>query len=216
MDKPKFMLLQSQNLLFSYPASRTFHFPDLQIGQREQWLILGRSGCGKTTLLHLLAGLLTPQGGEVFLNGSSLYRQSESGRDALRGKHIGIVFQRAQLLPALSVWDNLRLAAYLSGKKLKDKQISEILGQLNIAEKLGAKPHTLSEGERQRAAIAKAVIHQPQLILADEPTSGLDDENCAQVWKLLAEVSAFTGASLLVITHDNRLKTQVSNRIELQ
>lgn len=210
------MLLHSQNLSFSYTTERTFQFPDLRIVQGEQWLILGRSGCGKTTLLHILAGLLSPQSGEVLLNGVSLYSQSESTRDGLRGKHIGVVFQRAQLLPALSVWDNLRLAAYLSGKKLKDKQISEILGQLNIADKLGAKPHTLSEGERQRAAIAKAVIHQPRLILADEPTSGLDDENCTQVWKLLAEVSAFTGASLLVITHDNRLKTQVAKRIELQ
>ncbi|MGB0177583.1 MAG: ABC transporter ATP-binding protein, partial [Owenweeksia sp.] len=170
-------MISTQNVSYAYPGSETLHFPDLQLKQDESLLVLGRSGKGKTTFLHLLGGLLVPHSGSVNVDDTNLALLSSKRRDRFRGKHIGIVFQQSYFLKALTVEENLALAMHLAGLKPSPEKILETLSFLNIADKASKKPQELSVGEQQRASIARAVVHKPTLLLADEPTSALDDEN---------------------------------------
>jgi putative ABC transport system ATP-binding protein len=135
--------------------------------------------------------------------------------DAFRGKHIGIIFQQSHLIKSLNVEENLEAAQYLSGEKQNSEKVKTILERLNLGAKLKAKPSKLSQGEQQRVAIARALVNSPQLILADEPTSSLDDINCTEVVNLLLEQSKESGATLIIVTHDGRLKSMFENKIEL-
>ena len=178
-------------------------------------LVLGESGIGKTTLLHLMAGLLKPDAGKVELMGSILHELPPAKLDRFRGRHIGLVFQRPHFIQALSLEENLALVQYLAGKEQDKDHIKEVLSGLGIGHKLREKPHSMSQGEQQRASIALAVINRPQLILADEPTSSLDDKNCQKAADLLKEQAAASGAQLVIITHDQRLKDQFQNTVTL-
>ena len=208
-------MLKTQSLRFSYDQNTAFLFPDIELGAGENLLILGESGIGKTTLLHLIAGLLQPRSGSVELKGTVLHELSSAKLDRFRGRHIGLVFQRPHFVQALSVQENLALVQFLAGKQQDKKRIKQVLDSLGIGHKLREKPHKLSQGEQQRVAIAVAVINSPQLILADEPTSSLDDKNCAKVAALLKEQAAASGSQLLIITHDQRLKEQFQNTLTL-
>lgn len=208
-------MLQTKSLHFAYPDSPPLVFPDINCGAGEQWLLLGQSGSGKTTLLHLLAGLRTPTSGEVRINGTITSGLSARELDQFRGQEVGIVFQQAHFIKALSVLENLRLAQKLAGHAIDDKTIKILLDQLQIGHKLQATPQQLSVGEQQRAAIARALVNKPRVLLADEPTSALDDENTTQVVSLLQQQAAEAGATLLIVTHDNRLKTIFDQQITL-
>lgn len=208
-------MLQVKDLNFSYNDENTFAFQDMNCEKGSHWLLLGQSGCGKTTLLHLIGGLLKPKSGSVMLNASELSALSESKLDAFRGKNIGIIFQQSHLIKSLSVEENLMAAQYFSGVKQNNDKVKEILERLNLGSKLRSKPLKLSQGEQQRVAIARALVNSPQLILADEPTSSLDDVNCTEVINLLLEQSKETGSTLLIVTHDGRLKSLFENKIEL-
>jgi putative ABC transport system ATP-binding protein len=140
---------------------------------------------------------------------------SEYKLDAFRGKNIGIIFQQSHLIKSLNVEENLEAAQYLSGEKQNTDKVKTILERLNLGAKLKAKPSKLSQGEQQRVAIARALVNSPQLILADEPTSSLDDINCTEVVNLLLEQSKESGATLIIVTHDGRLKSMFENKIEL-
>lgn len=207
--------LSVQSLSFAYTADRVFNFPDITLESGKDLLILGESGIGKTTFLHLIAGLLLPKSGSVTLMGTSLSGLSSGQRDLFRGKHIGMVFQRPHFIKALALHEHLTLIQHLAGKAKDLKKIKKVLDELNIAQHFYAKPHRMSQGEQQRASIALAVINNPQLILADEPTASLDDKNCLKVAELLKEQAKTTGAMLAVITHDQRLKTSFSNTLQL-
>ena len=208
-------MLTTENLTFSYSALKGFTFPDLHCAEREALLILGQSGSGKTTLLHLLALLLQPASGEITLGGRSL--QSLSARQAgqVRARQIGIVYQRAHFVGSLNVLDNIVLANYLASKKQDKEKAKYLAEQLGFAEHLSKKPNQLSQGEQQRASIARALMNDPALILADEPTASLDDDNCRKVVSLLKEQSQSIGASLIVVTHDQRLKEAFGERVML-
>ncbi len=208
-------MLETQNLKFNYTANDYLEFPDISCNAGEHWLLLGQSGSGKTTLLHLLAGLRMPKNGSVILDKTVLNELSASQLDRFRGKHIGIVFQQSHFVRSLTVLDNLALAQRLAGSKVNLDRIHSILKQLNIAHKLNSKPEKLSVGEQQRVAIARALINQPSVILADEPTSALDDVNTDKVIQLLKEQAAAVDAILLIVTHDNRLKTKFDKQILL-
>ncbi len=208
-------MLKTHSLFFSYNQQVEFHFPDIELEEGQHLLILGASGIGKTTLLHLLAGLLIPKSGSIELMGTRLKELSPAALDRFRGKHIGLVFQRPHFVQALSIGENLMLAQYLAGKPQDKQHLEAILHSLGIKAKLNEKPHRLSQGEQQRAAIALAVINSPQLILADEPTSSLDDTNCAKVADLLQEQADASGAQLIIITHDQRLKNKFQNTLTL-
>ncbi len=208
-------MLKTTNLSYQYNAENKLQFPDLELEKGSQALLLGESGCGKTTLLHLLSGLLNPTNGSVEINGTALNSLSGAKLDLFRGQQIGIVFQVAHFIQALTVQENLELAQTLSGNPKDPKQIYSVLEELGIGHKLKSKVRALSVGERQRVSIARALINSPALILADEPTSALDDSNCDSVIKLLKEQAQKHNSTLLIVTHDTRLKDQFDKSIEL-
>lgn len=199
-------MIASHDLTFSYSPQKNFVFPDLRCAGREALLILGQSGSGKTTLLHLLALLLQPQSGEIELDGQSLQNLSARQAGRVRAQQIGIIYQRAHFVSSLSVLDNILLANYLANKNQDKNKATQLAEQLGVAEHLSKKPNQLSQGEQQRVSIARSLMNDPAVILADEPTASLDDDNCHKVVTLLKEQSQSIGASLIVVTHDQRLK----------
>jgi putative ABC transport system ATP-binding protein len=209
-------MIYAENLEYVYQGKAPLRFPEIRCAKGEQWLLLGQSGSGKTTLLHLLGGLLSPHKGEVRIADTFLNSLSPAALDHFRGKHVGIIFQQAHFVRAITVLDNLLLAQQLAGLKPDRKRAQSLLEQLDIGHKAADRPDRLSQGEQQRAAIARSIINRPGLILADEPTSALDDHNCMEVLALLEREAAEVGATLLVVTHDNRLKSRFENHITLQ
>ena len=209
-------MLQTIDLQYAYTDGQVLRFPDIQLGKGEHWLLLGPSGSGKTTCLHLLGGLLSPQAGSVRIGDTPLETLNSRALDHFRGANIGIIFQKAHFISALTVQDNLLLAQQLAAKKTDKHRISTLLERLGLGHKLKAYPNTLSAGEQQRVAIARALVNQPMLILADEPTSALDDTNAQEVANLLEEQAAEVQATLLIVTHDNRLKNRFPQQIALQ
>ncbi|GAB3234748.1 ATP-binding cassette domain-containing protein [Algoriphagus aestuariicola] len=207
-------MLETSALQYAHPGQAVISFPEIKVQAGQSLLVLGKSGSGKTTLLNLLSGLLTPLRGEVVVNGTKLSALSEQAMDLFRGRNIGIVFQKPHLIAALDVRQNLELAHFF-GKK-KGQEIPRLLAELDIAEKAKASVLTLSEGEAQRVSIARALANSPKLILADEPTSSLDDENAEKVIRLLKTQAAKIGAALVIVTHDQRVKNQISNFIEVK
>ena len=208
-------MLQTKNLKFTYDGKNLLDFPDINCQRGEQWLLLGQSGSGKTTLLHLLGGLRKPKKGDVIIDGKNIAQLSSSALDKFRGKNIGIVFQNPHFVRALTVEENLLLAQQLAGQPADREHIVTILEKLNVSHKLKSKTENLSEGEKQRVAIARALVNRPAVILADEPTSALDDKNCQEVVELLEKQAEEANATLLIVTHDGRLKGLVDNHIQL-
>ncbi len=200
---------------FRHPGGTEIAFPDWRVASGEQWHVSAPSGCGKSTLLHLVAGLLTPQRGSVSVFGADWRTLSGAKRDRLRGRRIGIVFQRHHLVPALTVAQNLALARSLAGLPVDPERANRVLRRLDIEHRAGARPETLSGGEAQRAALARAVINGPELLLADEPTTALDDPRCEQVVELLCELAWEQGATLVVASHDRRLEPHLERRLTL-
>ena len=207
-------MIQTKKLNFKYNDQAAFSFPDINLGKNENLLIIGSSGIGKTTLLHLLAGLLQSDSGSINLYGQDISKLTQYELDRFRGQNIGIVFQKPHFVNSLTVKENLQLAQYL-GNKVSQGRIHDILSSLDILDKKNKNPKKLSQGEKQRACIAMAIVNSPKLILADEPTSSLDDENCDRVIKLLKKQASEFNAQLVVITHDNRLKKHFKKSIKL-
>ena len=207
-------MIKTESLKFSYDGKKYFNFPDINLDSGENLLIIGNSGIGKTTLLHLLAGILKPGSGSISISGLDISKFSDTELDKFRGDNIGIVFQKPHFISSLTINENLKLAQYLSPSKISG-DAKKILESLNIKDKYQQKPNQLSEGEKQRASIALALINYPSLILADEPTSSLDDFNCNNVIKLLKEQAKDHKAQLIVITHDARLKKHFKNNLNL-
>ncbi|MDZ7879401.1 MAG: ATP-binding cassette domain-containing protein [Saprospiraceae bacterium] len=208
-------MLITKNLQYQYPNTGQMSFPDINLQRGEQGLLLGQSGSGKTTLLHLLGGLLSPKSGDIHINNQNLALMRGAELDRFRGKNIGIIFQTAHFVRSLTVEENLLLAQQLASNKMDKSLIISFLEKLNLGHKLKSKPHELSIGEAQRANIARALINAPPLILADEPTSALDDKNAEEVIKLLEQQAAAVNATLLIVTHDGRLKSRFKNHFKL-
>jgi len=208
-------MISSSNLSYRYPGASSISFPDLTIQKGEQLLLLGESGSGKTTLLHLLGGLLKSQQGSIEVNRTDISKLSDSELDRFRGQHYGFIFQRNHLINALSVEKNLLMAPFLAGLKQDRERVVEVLAQLGIADKRHSAIKELSLGQAQRVAIARAIFNKPALILADEPTSALDDKNCDRVSELLMSLADKNKATLIIATHDQRLKNKINNLIQL-
>jgi putative ABC transport system ATP-binding protein len=202
-------------LKHAYGGQEVLRIAALSAAQGEQWLMLGPSGSGKTTLLHVLAGILRPTAGRVVIAGQDISALSATGLDHFRGCNIGIVLQRLHLLPSLTVAQNVHLAQYLAGVPQDPSRVHEVLAGLDLADKADAFPHALSHGQAQRAAIARAVVNRPKLLLADEPTSNLDDARCAQALDLLLAQAAACAATLVIATHDQRVKTRIGHHYQL-
>ena len=204
-----------RGLAHRYGSTAVLRLPEWDVAQGERWLVLGPSGCGKTTLLHVIAGLIRPTEGEVEVSGESLRKLDGARLDRWRGATVGIVLQALHLLRHLSVGDNLRIAQYLAHAPQDDARIAETLGALGIADKAARRPAELSEGERQRVAVARAVVNRPKLLLADEPTANLDDGAAAQAIELLLGQAERQRATLVVATHDARVKQKFEKRLDL-
>ena len=208
-------MIAVRGLAHRYGAVEALRLADWKVAQGERWLVLGPSGCGKTTLLHALAGLIRPTEGEVEVAGESLRKLDGVRLDRWRGATVGIVLQALHLVRHLSVRDNLRLAQYMAQVPQDDGRIADTLAALGVADKAARRPSELSQGEQQRVAIARGVVNRPKLLLADEPTANLDDDAAATVVDLLADQAARHGATLVVATHDARVKGKFRERLEL-
>ncbi len=208
-------MLSTKGLEFSYTNGDAMVFPDIHLESKSNLLVLGPSGCGKTTLLHLICGFLNPQKGSIHINNENFGALSVSKKDAFRGKHIGVVFQQAKHFSGMNCLEHLEYASYFSGRKNKSDENRQLLNQLGLEASLKQQASSLSQGQLQRLNIAMALINKPLLILADEPTAALDDTNCERVIELLKEQAQATEAALLIITHDQRLKSQFQNQLSL-
>lgn len=209
-------MIQTDELEFRYTNTKhSFSFPNISLKEQEDLLILGKSGIGKTTLLHLLAGLLTPTNGSISINDTTINTLSAKKLDAYRGQNIGIVFQKNYAIQTLTVFENLQARLFFSKKKIDNTLIDNLIDELELNNLKNSKTKELSEGELQRLGIALAVIHNPKIILADEPTSSLDDENCSLVIELLKKQAKKHKANLIVITHDSRIKSSFQNSLTL-
>lgn len=208
-------MISVSNLAFHYSTGHSITFPDFQVQKGEHFLLLGESGSGKTTLLYLLGGLLRNYAGSILVKDTELSLLNEHSLDKFRAAHLGFIFQRNHLIHALSVEQNLMMPFYLADKPIQDDRIKETLSSLGIEAKKKNRISELSQGQAQRVAIARAVVNKPAIILADEPTSALDDKNCANVISLLMEVANQNQSTLIVATHDQRLKSMMNNKIQL-
>jgi putative ABC transport system ATP-binding protein len=202
--------LQAEALTKSYRSGKTLvqalRGVSLEITEGELVAIMGPSGCGKSTLLHVLGGLLTPTSGSVRVAGVELSTLKDSGRTELRRRHSGFVFQKFNLLPALTVEGNLRLAERISlgyrDPRLGESRRRELLELLGLSSRRQSRPAELSGGEQQRVAIARAIVHQPDILMADEPTGNLDSESSENVLEMLRRVHRELSQTIVLITHD--------------
>ncbi|MFZ2301285.1 MAG: ATP-binding cassette domain-containing protein [Gallionella sp.] len=220
-------VIRIENLSFRYPQadSACLDIRELQADAGDRIFIYGPSGSGKSTLLGLLGGVLTPERGTISLLGHELTAMSPSARDRLRADHIGFVFQQFNLIPYLSVTDNVLLScrfsarrrsrALASGNTLHD-EAARLLGHLDIAPELRHRPVTqLSVGQQQRVAAARALIGRPEIVIADEPTSALDAERQTAFLDLLSRECIAADATLLFVSHDRRLASGFTREIAL-
>lgn len=199
-----------ESLVHTYPNGKEISFADAKFPDNDNWLILGDSGSGKSTLLNIMTGLLAPTKGKVFVNENNLYRLGGK-LDKFRAKHMGIVFQKPYFIQSLNVLENLLLTQSLAGQANNTNRITEVLESLGLIDKLNSYTKELSVGQLQRLSIARAVLNKPSILFADEPTASLDDRNTGKVLDLLINQAGIQNASLIVATHDKRVKDSISN-----
>ncbi|MCA9039735.1 MAG: ATP-binding cassette domain-containing protein [Planctomycetaceae bacterium] len=212
-------MLQVTNLQFHYPESGfQLSLPSWMVPEGEQAALIGPSGSGKTTLLSLLAGILQPEAGEIELLGKPLHQMSETERRNLRISQCGLIFQSFELIPYLNVVQNIQLPYYLNPVLERSSDVEfrayQLAEQLGLSSYLQNRVTSLSVGEQQRLAICRALITQPQVILADEPTASLDQTNAERVMDVLFEYSREQKAMLIMSTHDPALFTLFEHRLD--
>lgn len=177
---------------------------DLSVDAGQSVALMGASGTGKTTLLHTVCGLRTPSAGTVRVGGEVISALSDARRAAIRLRRFGLVFQSDELLPELTVGENVGLPLRLIGQRREEAvgEVRRVLEALGIADLENRRPHEVSGGQAQRAAIGRAVVHRPDVVLADEPTASLDEDAARTAMALLIDTARLTGAATLVVTHD--------------
>jgi len=188
--------------------------PQLALAAGEQVALRGASGTGKTTLLHVIAGIVRPDAGSVRVAGEDVARLDEAARDAWRAQHVGYVFQTFNLLQGFSALENVALASMFAGPA-KVERARELLERVGLAGRLDYLPRKLSIGQQQRVAVARALVNSPQLVLADEPTGNLDRANAEAALALLRETCRENGAALLVVSHDERVVERFERVLDL-
>lgn len=204
-------LLTSKNVVKRYQMADTaidvLKGVDLELMAGERVAIVGRSGSGKSSLLHVLAGLDEADAGEILMAGESMTDADNETRTALRGSSMGFVYQQHHLMPEFSALENVALPLRLNGLARKDaeQRSSALLSKVGLEARLGHLPSELSGGERQRVAVARALVHQPKLVMADEPTGNLDDASAQELMALMVELSDAHRVALLVVTHDRSM-----------
>ncbi len=211
-------MLQITELVKSFPqpgggSLRVLDLAELRIAAGEQVALIGQSGGGKTTLLHLIAGLLVPDRGSIQVDGVELTRLSEQGRDRFRAATIGYVFQTFNLLPAFSALENVRLGMTFGQGRHHFSRASELLDRVGLADRADYRPSQLSVGQQQRVSIARALAGKPKLLLADEPTANVDPATARQALDLIRTTCQEEAVAMLIVTHDMNI-AEMFDRVE--
>lgn len=208
-------MISVEDLSYTYNGNETIKYPNFRIDTQKNLLILGESGVGKSTLLHLLSGLLKIQSGTIMVNNTSLGTLAQKDLDRYRGNEIGLVLQSPTFIKSLTVFENLELKNNFSSSPKTPQELYDLLTSLQIENKTNVKTQNLSLGQQQRLSIAMALVNAPKLILADEPTASLDATNTERVITLLKEKANEFKANLIVITHDQRVIPHFTKQIQL-
>lgn len=210
--------LTATGVTFDFGGEQVVRDVDLAIGPGERLALVGPSGSGKSTLLHLLAGVLVPTEGAVAFGESPLSRLNADDRAAIRLRDFGFVFQFAELLPELSLRENVELPCRILGQNRASYRSSaqDLLDVLGVSDVADRPPSKVSGGQRQRAAIARALVHRPAVVFADEPTGALDQETGAAALRALLGLSESMGSTIVVVTHDDRIAAQLDRVVHLR
>jgi putative ABC transport system ATP-binding protein len=217
VNKPAAINLMSVSKHYETPWGRITAVDDvtLDVDPGTSLAIMGPSGCGKSTLLGLIAGLEPPSAGRIVVGEEEISNHGETERATLRREHLGLVFQRDNLIPFLTAAENVGLQLALKGRDDGSERCLEVLAELGLAGKADRLPDQLSGGERQRVAIARALVKEPSVLLADEPTGSLDAENSASVIDLLTEIQRRDRTTLVVVTHDPEVARRLGRTVNL-
>jgi lipoprotein-releasing system ATP-binding protein len=207
-------MIRTEGITKAYGDLKVLKGINIDINDREVVSIVGASGAGKTTLLHIIGTLDKPDNGKIQFNETDVSRLKGKSLASFRNNNIGFVFQFHQLLPEFTALENVCIPAYIAGKSKveAEKRAAELLGFLNLSDRLGHKPSELSGGEQQRVAVARALVNNPSVILADEPSGNLDTENKNELHKLFFKLRDTFGQTIVIVTHDRQL-ANMSDRI---
>jgi len=207
-------MISFHNVLHHYGQRPVLRIESVDIPSGCHVGIHGESGSGKTSLLHLVSGLLTPSSGSVLVHGQAVSDMGEAARDRFRSSHIGYVFQTFNLLDGFSTLENVMLAQVFNKGRSNREQAMYMLSRVGLADRAASRPSELSVGQQQRVCIARALVNDPQIVLADEPTGSLDPETASSIMDLLQEAAA--GKTLLTVTHDRSMLTRFERTVDME
>lgn len=211
-------MIQTEGITKSFGSLQVLKGIDLTIGEGEIVAIVGPSGAGKTTLLQIIGTLDAPDSGKLYINGTETVRLSEEKLAAFRNKNIGFVFQFHQLLPEFTALENVMIPALIAREKpaAAEKRAKEILDFMNLNDRMSHKPNELSGGEKQRVAVARALINNPSVILADEPSGSLDTRNKEELHRLFFDLRDQMHQTFVIVTHDEQLAADTDRIIHIK
>ena len=211
-------MIQTEGITKSFGSLQVLKGIDLTIGEGEIVAIVGPSGAGKTTLLQIIGTLDAPDSGKLYINGTETVRLSEEKLAAFRNRNIGFVFQFHQLLPEFTALENVMIPALIAREKpaVAEKRAKEILDFMNLTDRMSHKPNELSGGEKQRVAVARALINNPSVILADEPSGSLDTKNKEELHTLFFDLRNQMHQTFVIVTHDEQLATDTDRVIHIK
>ena len=211
-------MIQTEGITKSFGSLQVLKGIDLTIGEGEIVAIVGPSGAGKTTLLQIIGTLDAPDSGKLYINGTETGRLSEEKLAAFRNRNIGFVFQFHQLLPEFTALENVMIPALIAREKpaVAEKRAKEILDFMNLTDRMSHKPNELSGGEKQRVAVARALLNNPSVILADEPSGSLDTKNKEELHKLFFDLRNQMHQTFVIVTHDEQLATDTDRVIHIK